>query len=652
MDMSQYKQEFLSEAREHLEQINEGLLALEKDPSDSENINKVFRSFHTLKGNSGAMGYQKFAELAHVLEDLLSRIREGKIQIGQEIMDLVFEGCDVIDSGLTAIEKNTPEEFSAEGIISEVQKFTQERQDTASISMEAKARLNENDQIMIDQRKSAGNNVFRLVTVFESGNQLKGPKAMVMLRLIRGAGEVIKTNPSEESVREGRFSTEFETLLSTRKSKEEITEIVNRLTGIKHIFVLTMEETYEKPKETVHEEKEHAKSQILKGHHDEVLKQIQSVRVNMNKLDKLMNLVGELLISNIRLQDIDKKQDYTHLKTTLKAIDRLILDLQDEVMTVRMIPIGNVFNRFTRMVRDLSMKEGKKVNLIIEGSEMEFDRTVLDQIGDPLVHILRNCVDHGIETPEERMNAGKPEVGTIKLIAKREKNSATIRISDDGQGIDPKLIKETAIKKGKITAKDAEKMSEQELQMLVFKPGMSTNKIVTEVSGRGVGMDVVITKTKELGGSVRLHSEVGKGTRVTLTLPLSVAIISALLIRVANDIFAIPLNAIDQTVDLETSNIKTIQGHELFVLRGNEIPLFWLHDLLGTAPQEKKDKLTVLIVNKDEEKVGLVTDEILSQQQILIKGLQDSVKGLRGVSGATILGDGSVALILEVDTLV
>lgn len=652
MNMNQYKQEFLNEAKEHLDSLNDGLIVLEKEPGDAENINKLFRAFHTLKGNAGAMGYAKFAELAHVLEDLLSRIREGKIEISKDIMDLIFEGCDTLESGLDAINKDIPEEFSAEGIISEVEKFTKKEEEQTKVNIGIKTSLDETEQITVDQRKSAGNNIFRIITVFEPGNQLKGPKAMIMLRLIKDIAEIIKTTPSDESIKAGLFNTDFETVIATNKDKKNLQEITNRVTGVKHVFVLGLDEEYHKPAETKHEEKEHEKHQITNDHRNDVIQRIQSVRVNMNKLDKLMNLVGELLINNIRLQDIDRKEDYTKLQSTLKGIDRLILDLQDEVMTVRMIPIGNIFNRFMRMIRDLSAKEGKRINLIIEGSEMEFDRTVLDQIGDPLVHILRNCVDHGIEAPEERILNGKPEVGTIRLIAKREKNSATIKISDDGQGIDPKLIKETALKKNKITKEEADVLSDPELQMLIFKPGMSTNKIVTEVSGRGVGMDVVMTKTRELGGNVKLYSEKGKGTSITLNLPLSVAIISALLIKIKEEIYAIPLNSIDQTVDIEHKDIKTIQGHELFVLRGKEIPLFWLHELVGAGEYEKKDKLTVLIVNKEDQKIGLVIDEILSQQQILIKSLQDSVKGLRGVSGATILGDGSVALILEIDTIV
>jgi two-component system, chemotaxis family, sensor kinase CheA len=320
-------------------------------------------------------------------------------------------------------------------------------------------------------------------------------------------------------------------------------------------------------------------------------------------------------------------------------------------MEIRMVPIGNIFNRYPRMVRDLSIKENKKLELLIEGQEIEFDRTVLDQIGDPIVHLLRNAVDHGIEPVEERLKTGKSETGTIKLIARREKNNAIIEISDDGGGIPIEKVKKKSIERGHITKEEAAKMTDDEACMLIFRPGNSTNDVVTEVSGRGVGMDVVISKTKELGGSVRLHSELGKGTTVTLQLPLTVAIITGLIVRANNERYAIPLNTVDETVNVFSDQIKTIQNNKVFVLRGMDIPLFWLHDLTGISKIGNNKKLTVVIVMNGTEKTGLVVDEILSQQQVLIKSLQDMVKGTKGCAGATILGDGGVALILDIASL-
>ncbi|MFH0869536.1 MAG: chemotaxis protein CheA [archaeon] len=652
MDMSEYKQAFLFEAKEHIDSLNESLMLLEKAPDDTETINKAFRSFHTLKGNAGAMGYVKYSELAHALEDLLSRIRDHKLSISKNIMDLLFEGCDLLEEGLEEIKHDNPENINAENAIQELERILKKDEAVTTAPVGQELALSEPDKARIEELRKSNANIFRAIIVFEPGNQLRGAKSTLLLKNLRESSTIIKTTPEEDHIRTGKFETDIEVVLATNRNKEEMKNIVNHISGLKHVFMLELEEAYEKPAETKHEEKELAKKAITDQHQNELIKQIQSVRVDMQKLDRLVNLVGELLIGNIRLQDINKKQDYTNLKTTLSGLDRLILELQGEVMEIRMVPIGDIFTKFLRMVRDLAGKENKKISMAIEGAEIKFDRTVLDELGDPLVHLLRNCVDHGIELPEERIRLGKPEEGTINLIARREKNNAVIQIIDDGAGIDPQIIKQLAISKGKVSEMEAAKMSDHELQMLIFKADMSTNKIVTEVSGRGVGMDVVMTKTRELGGSVALESEPGKGTTVTMQLPLTIAIISVLLVKAKDDIYAIPLNLIDQTVDIHRSDIKTIRGHELFLLRGQEIPLFWLRELVGTGEFVKPDKITVVVVSKDSQRIGIAIDTIVSQQQILIKSLQEIVKGVRGCSGATILGDGRVALILDIATLI
>jgi len=652
MDMSEYKQAFLFEAKEHIDSLNESLMQLEKTPDDVDTINKAFRSFHTLKGNAGAMGYIKYSELAHALEDVLSRIREHKLNISKNIMDLLFEGCDLLEEGLEKIEHNNPENISVENIIRELESMSKKEEAMTTTPVGQELALSESDKARIEELKRSNANIFRTIIVFEPGNQLRGAKSTLLLKNLRESSTIIKTTPEEEHIRAGKFETDIEVVLATNRNKGEMENIVNHISGLKHVFLLELEEAYEKPTETKHEEKELAKKAIADQHQNEFIKQIQSVRVDMQKLDRLVNLVGELLIGNIRLQDINKKQDFTNLKTIISGLDRLILELQGEVMEIRMVPIGDIFTKFLRMVRDLAGKEEKKVNMMIEGAEIKFDRTVLDELGDPLVHLLRNCVDHGIELPEKRIQLGKPEEGTIKLIARREKNNAVIQVIDDGAGIDPQTIKQLAINKGKITEAELAKMSDHELQMLIFKVGMSTNKIITEVSGRGVGMDVVMTKIRELGGLVALESEPGKGTAVTMQLPLTIAIISVLLVQAKDDIYAIPLNIIDQTVDIRQSDIKTIKGHELFLLRGQEIPLFWLRELVSSDNFVKPDRITVVVANKDSHSIGIAVDSIISQQQILIKSLQEIVKGVKGCSGATILGDGRVALILDISTLI
>jgi two-component system chemotaxis sensor kinase CheA len=646
METKQYKEEFLAEAAEHLDALNEALLLLEKDPLDEETINKIFRSFHTLKGNAGLMGYQAFSELAHALEDLLSTIRNGKLTATRPIIDVMLEGVDTLEQGLASIKEGEPERINASHLLEELrEKTTKKEEQTTSIPADTK--LSPEEQRRISESAQEG---VRAILFFDQKSPLKIAKSMLLIRDLTAKGELVRCQPTLEQIKEGDMGSELELILLPQ-DRAATEQSLSGIYGVKEVMMMALSETYTKPETRSIEEKEEAKSQIIQKHHAEVIKQVQSVRVDMARLDKLMNLAGELLISNIRLQDINKKGEETGLEGISKEIDRLILELQDQVMKIRLVPIGNIFNRFPRMVRDLAAKEGKEVSLEIKGSEIEFDRTVLDQIGEPLVHMIRNGVDHGIETAAEREAAGKEKKGSIILDVSREKSQAVITVKDDGQGIDHEKVKKKCVAKGLISTEEAEKMTPDQARMLIFHPGVSTNEVVTDVSGRGVGMDVVINKVKELGGTVQLDSKLGIGTSITIRLPLTVAILSALLVKSSKNMYAVPLALIDQIVDIRPEQIKTIQGNQVFLHRGNEVPLFWLNALLGKGCVEKKAS-TVLIANKDGAQVGLAVDTIVTQQQILIKSLQEYVKGTRGVSGATILGDGSVVLIIDINTLI
>ncbi|MGM5484693.1 MAG: chemotaxis protein CheW [Nanobdellota archaeon] len=651
MDMSEYKKEFISEAREHLDNINEGLLVLEKDSSDQDNIHKLFRGFHTLKGNSATMGFMKFSELAHSLEDVLSKIRDKELKPASDVLDKIFEGCDVLESGLEEIENGKSENLDAEGIISDLKELLGNEKEDVDVKINEKAQLTKKEKTDVNKLKKKKMNIFRIILIFDSENVLKTAKSLVIIRDLNNIGEFIRLNPKHAEIKKGNFESEIEVIFGSKKKKEEVESVIKKVSGIKEVYTLGLDESYKRSDDSVHEDKEQSKSKIADKHKSSAVKQVQSVKVEMNKLDKLVNLVGELLISNMRLQDIDKKKTYDHLRGVVSGIDRLSTELQDEVMEIRMVPIGNIFKRFPRMVRDLAKKEGKKVDLQIEGQEIEFDRTVLDEIGDPLVHLLRNSIDHGIETPDERINVGKSEQGTLKLVASREKNNAVVEVIDDGAGIDPQKVKKSFIKKGIITEEEAKDMTDKQLQMLIFRAGGSTSEKVTDVSGRGVGMDVVANKVKQLGGSFNLDSTPGKGTSIKIKLPLTVAIISAMLVKISNSVYALPLNAVERIMDIKLSDVKTIKGNEVYILDGREIPLLWLHELVGEGDFEKKEDNTVVIVNRDGEKVGLVVDSVVGQQQILIKALQEIVKGTKGLSGATILGDGTVALILDLGSL-
>jgi two-component system chemotaxis sensor kinase CheA len=378
------------------------------------------------------------------------------------------------------------------------------------------------------------------------------------------------------------------------------------------------------------------------------------VRVDIDKLDSLLNLVGELVINKTRLEQIGITHRLTDLVETIEQMDRVTTDLQNVVMKVRMVPVGQVFNRFPRMVRDLSRELNKEINLIIQGEETELDRTVIDEIGDPLVHLLRNSIDHGIEHPDERVAKGKNPVGEVRLIASHEGNNVVILVEDDGKGINAEVIKQKAMEKGLITQAEADKMDANEAVRLVFLPGFSTAEVVTDVSGRGVGMDAVKNKIESLGGMVDVETKINEGSKFKIRLPLTLAIIQALLVEVAKEIYAIPLGSIDSTINLEPSDIKTIQNREVILLRGQIIPIIRLADVLQIPRAESEDsgELFVVIVHMGEFRAGIIVDNLIGQQEIVIKSLGKLLAGIKVIAGATILGNGQVALILDIGSLV
>ncbi|MFP4402858.1 MAG: chemotaxis protein CheA [Nanoarchaeota archaeon] len=657
MEITQYKEQFVSESREHIDLLNESILILEKEPQNLDVINKLFRSFHTLKGNSATMGYNKFSELSHHLEDILDKARSKQIVLNSDLIDVLFKGIDLLENGLDLILDDKSEELEIKEITLDVENIISSIS-SDGVASDANKKKNENkltkDEIEKLKKLEKENKIFEIIIFFDKDNALKGAKSLIILRDLNSYSTIIKSFPAKDKLLSKELDDELKIIISTKKEKEFIEKNFKEISGISSYkindFKLNefINEENEKNKDFL---KENDKAKIAKIQQDAMNKQIQSVKIDIKSLDNLMNLVGELLISKIRLEQISKNYDDKILKGIINNLTRLTVDIQDQVMKQRMIPIGNIFNRFPRMVRDLAKKEKKKVELIIKGQDIEFDRTILDEIGDPLVHLLRNCIDHGIEMPEEREKLSKDAQGTVKLVARKEQNNAIIEIFDDGQGIDPIKVKESCIKKGVISREEADSMDEKALIKLIFRPGISTNTVITEVSGRGVGMDVVETKIKSLGGNVKVDSTVGKGTTVKIQLPLTLAIINSLLVQVDNQRYAIPLSGINRTVKLKHESIKTIQGNEIFLLMNKDVPLVWLSKILHGSKQKKTDTYTVVVVEKDDSKIGLVVDSILSQQQILIKSLDDIIKGINGLGGATILGDGKVAVILDVGTL-
>ncbi|WP_288070361.1 chemotaxis protein CheA [Methanolobus sp.] len=689
--MSEYKEIFRAESEEHLQQLNDSLLGLEQNPNELEYINTMFRSAHTLKGMSATMGFNTISELTHEMENLMDMVRKSQVEVSNGLIDILFECLDTLEALVEAVDSGEEVDIahlqatlaqamegtmpvqeikgsvtaSIDTIQNEIGKEIPEENAENDTETEAKVEvdpvvdnieLSDNEKQAIEEAVSEGNRVVSLKVLLDESCVLKSARSTLVLINVSKMGEIIRCVPTEAELEDEKFDLDFTVIFATKSSDDDIVGTIKKISEIKDVVPTTIAESSkveEKQQETKKEETEEKKSASAVKRSDAV-KSIQSVRVNIERLDNLMNLVGELIINKIRLNQLASDLNAKDLDESLANLDRLTNEIQTEVMESRMVPIDQIFSRFPRMVRDLAKSEGKQINLIIEGKEIELDRTVLDEIGDPLVHLLRNAVDHGIESEEERKQLGKPVAGLVRLAASRQRNSVLIEVEDDGKGMDPGHLRDIAVKKGVLTREEVDKLSDTDALNLIFMPGFSGAKVVTDISGRGVGMDAVKTKIEALGGSVKISSVPGQGSIMKLQLPLTVAIIQSLMVTVAGETYAIPLGNVIRDVGIKSSDIKTIEGKEVIMLRGEVLPLLRLHDVLE-CPTEAEDKqnLIVVVVEKMGSNIGLVVDDLLGQQEVIIKTLDNKLlKNMKGFAGATILGDGSVSLILDIATLI
>jgi two-component system chemotaxis sensor kinase CheA len=648
-DMDEYKEMFAVESAEHLQSMNEALLSLEKDPANSETINVMFRAAHTLKGMSATMGYTNIKELTHNMENLMDRVRKNEIRLDSFAIDVLFECLDTLEKMV-----ETPEKSSEIDISSLIGKLS--KNDHVSAKEEQIVLTNNAAQETISENIAGINapdnppgisetscNVYEITVTLHESCMLKSARSTVVMRNLSELGEIIETVPPVKDLEDEKFDREFKVIVSTIQDARKLEDAARKVSEISKVEVKP--HTGSKSRAKTEE-----KAGVTEGNKTSI-KSVQSVRVSIERLDSLMNLVGELIINKIRLMQLASVHKLDDLVETVASLNRLTNDLQEEIMAARMVPIEQIFNRFPRMIRDLAKNEGKEIDLILEGGNIELDRTVLDEIGDPLVHILRNCVDHGIESPEVRKQNGKNPKGTIKLTAMREKNHVVIEAVDDGKGMDPQKMRETAVKKGLMTQEEAAKLSDPDAINLSFLAGFSTADKITEISGRGVGMDVVLTKIGGMGGSIKLESVLGKGTTMKLKLPLTVAIIHSLMVKVGSDIYAIPIANVIRDLSIKKEEIKTIKGEEVVLIRGEVLPLIRLHKLFDIK-SNGSEELLVVVVERMGSNVGLVVDQVIGQQEVIIKNLDNNIlKGVKGFAGATILGDGNVALILDVGSL-
>jgi two-component system chemotaxis sensor kinase CheA len=659
LDMEQYREAFIEEAREHIETVTQSLLILEKDPKNTDALNNIFRSAHTLKGSSGMMGFKDLQNLSHAMEDIFDGLRKGG-QVSSDLIDVLLECIDALTRRLENIQNGTDEQIEVKPFVKKLHKFSKETQDTDLSREETlpeekspeeidSVSLCEKEKKQIEKALKAGNKCFLVAVKFSDDCSFRSLRANMVLQNLADKGKVVKTTPKIEDDATEEIGSELKIVFITKFSKKESEECAKSVCEVDQVQVEAFDIDSPKRKEATQKVKTENKTKSTID-----ARTAQTVRVHFEQLDKLMNLTGELVINKIALLQTTSDIKNDGLRRLTGNIDRLTADLQDLAMEIRMVPVSQIFDRFPRLVRDLARKKGKKINLIVEGREIEVDRTVLDEIGQPLIHIIRNSIDHGIESPDERKNCGKDPTGTLRLIAKRRGEQVIIEVSDDGAGIDPEKVKKSAIKKGFISEDEAEQMSSEQLTNLIFLPGMSTSKTITETSGRGVGMDVVKTKTAALGGSVNMETHVGRGTKISLSLPPTLAIVTSLLVKDSNQIFAIPTSGISEIVRVNREQVKSLGEFSAIVVRGHVLPLLNMCDLLGLERTDEPEHFEVLVMhgNNDNGKVALVIDSVVGQQEVMIKPMTETMLNVKGYSGFTILGNGQVVPVVDLQQFI
>lgn len=689
MDLSQYLEIFIDETKEHLQNLNDQVLILEAEPENIDTVNEIFRAAHSLKGMAGTMGFKRMQRLTHDMENVFSEIRNGKLNVNADMVDIVFKCLDAIEGYLNNIIETSDEgtEDNEELItllndalngVSEEPKQEKTKQEQPQTPVAGSEDRKKYKQIAIAdfeknamlEAKEKGMHVYATTVYIQESCLLKAARAFLVFKSVESNGEIIKSVPSVQDIEDERFEFDFSMFIISEKTLEEVKKCIENVSEIEEAVI----EEYEIPNEAIDstaksEEKEETATEAKTEKNDDSKKKTvskgskpvvnRSVRVDIEKLDDLMNLVSELIIAKnglVSVGGVNSGQGQV-FNEQIEYLERVTTNLHESVMKVRMVPIESVVNRFPRMIRDLSKKLNKEMELIMTGEDTELDRTVIDEIGDPLMHMLRNAADHGLESTIDRLKIGKPKVGTIRLDAYQDGNNVTIEVSDDGAGVDVEKIKRKAVEKGQISPEQAEYMTDKEAVDLLFMPAFSTAEKISDISGRGVGLDVVKNKIEGLGGDVEVQTKLGEGTTFIVRLPLTLAIIQALMVKVKSEMYAIPLNSIVTLEEILPEDIKYVHTKEVINLRGQVIPLVRLDEILDIEAceeeeEEDNDSIVVVIVKKGDKQAGLVIDKLLGQQEIVIKPLGKYIRVPKMISGATILGNGEVALIIDSNTLV
>ena len=706
MDVSQYLEIFIDETSEHLQNLSDCIMELEKDPENMDTINEIFRAAHSLKGMAGTMGFKRMQRLTHDMENVFQEVRSEKVKVTSSMIDLLFKCLDAIEGYLDNVKASSDEGTEDnELIIKELNDFIAAEDGAAAAPAQAEPKkeeapaqtaggddkkyfefgLSESEKDKIKQAEEGGAHIYGMTIYIQKECLLKAARAFLVFKAVEEFGEILVYNPSSQDIEDEKFDCDFSIFIASDEPYEKIAEAAKSVSEIDKVVgeevkyetlaakqekaeadAAAAEKSQDAPAEAAPAQeqpqaqaaKPAAKTQSSGNKKQTVAKPVtnRTVRVDIEKLDALMNQVSELIIAKNSLVSISSTDsgDFQNqsFHEQIEYLERITTNLHESVMKVRMVPIESVVAKFPRMIRDLSRKLDKKMELYMTGEDTELDRTVVDQIGDPLQHLLRNSADHGLEDNATRIAKGKPEVGSIFLNAFQEGNNVIIQVGDDGNGIDVEAVRNKAIERGVITEEQAETMSQKEIINLLFLPIFSMAKKITDISGRGVGLDVVKSNIEALGGDVEVKTELGVGTTFTVRLPLTLAIIQALMVEIRDEKYAIALGSISNIEDIPVKDIKYVEAQEVIHLRGKVIPLIRMDQVLDIEPKEEEpESLTVVIVQKGENLAGLVVDNLIGQQEIVIKSLGKYINNNKIISGATILGDGEVALILDVNVL-
>lgn len=689
MEVNQYLEMFIEESKEHLQACSEHLLELEKNPDDLAIVGEIFRSAHTLKGMSATMGFEDLADLTHKMENVLDAIRNEKIHVTPEILDVVFESVDHLEEMVMDIANGGDGKRDVSSTVAQLKRIELGEEvipevvaTVAAPVVESVLEYDSFEQTVITQSTEQGFNAFEISVTLREDCLLKAARVFMVFEILEKDGDVIKSSPSVEKLEDEQFDQQFYVAFVTKTTAEDMQKKLMKVSEVDEVIVTTIDQRkFSEKVFEAHQEvaatatavaevaalptntpaakaepvakpaKEATPSKADKNHAPVGNK---TIRVNIERLDILMNLFEELVIDRGRLQSISTEVNHGELNETVERMSRVMGDLQTIILTMRMVPVETVFNRFPKMIRQLSRDLNKKINLEIIGAETELDRTVIDEIGDPLVHLIRNSVDHGIENPTARRAKGKPEEGTVVLRAYHSGNYVFIEIEDDGAGINREKVLAKAISKGIVTQEQSYSMSDKQINELILASGFSTADVISDVSGRGVGLDVVKTTIESLGGNISIESTQDVGSIFSIQLPLTLSIISVMLVEIEKEIYAIPLSSIIETSIIRSSEIMNAHNQKVIDFRGKVVPLVFLEEIFEVPRQEHQDEEfhSVVIVRKGEKLAGLVVDSFIGQQEIVLKSLGNYLTNIFAISGATILGNGKVALIVDCNALI